>query len=285
MSKKNFKKKEKEDLDPILKKKTPQSKPKEEDIDYQFEDDIDEDDKPEEEKLSFDKFRDMFRPKKANKTNAKRILKEENRLKLVDNEKNYGHDKLPFASRKTQNIKNHFDLPHDTLVKSKLQLVSESLPTAKNQLGSNFSYDFDEDDEEDGQAERLNNQIKIKEYKLNPELKTKGKLYSDPSGGVWLSDNALEAVIKKEKGLQSDLDVHETILSNMGTLDVEEEQEFKMNMFKMMESYVDMVYADANEEHVSSVKEIISSKNLVQRSLRCPRFEPSPQIQKSRKGE
>lgn len=253
MSKKFSKKKEKEDLDPILKKKVPQGKQKEDEINYEFEDGDDEEAKPEEEKLNFDKFRDLFRPKKANKTTAKRIMKEENRLKVVDSDKNYGYDKLPFAPRKLQNIKNHFDLAQETLIKSKLQLISESLPAAKTQLGSNFSYDFDEDDEEDGQAEKLNNQIKVKEFKLNSDLKAKGKLYSDQNGSVWLSDNALESVFKKEKGIQSDLDIHDTILTNMGALDVEEEQQFKMNIFKMMESYVDMIYADANEQYVRAV--------------------------------
>jgi hypothetical protein len=99
----------------------------------------------------------------------------------------------------------------------------------------------------------LNNEIKLKEYKLKAELKAKGKLYSDPYGEVWLSDQALELNLKKSKGLLASRDLHPTIMENAGLMNITEELEFKDKIFRMMESYTDMIYSDANELHTKDV--------------------------------
>jgi len=257
MSKRKSKTQEKEDYDPIIKRRNPNEKKNKETEEPQYVFEDMEEEKGEDEKLNFDRFVDLFKDKKKSKAAQKAFRKDEAKVRLAVRDSSSAYDPLKFNKREKLSVFQHFEYDYKELIKTKTDFVSEKTPEIqKNRLDKNFSYAFEDENEDmevlNLEKNILNNDIKYREYKIKPSLKGKGKFYSDSLGDIWVSDANLESGVMK-KGLQADLSLHPTIAARVAELSPDEDKELKINAFRIMESYVDYIYADANEEHLKSV--------------------------------
>lgn len=260
MSKFSYKKKDKEDLDPIIKKRqlnNGKSKQIEEQPDG-FDDDEIKDMKFDEPKLKFDKFVDIFREGKVAKMKQKAIQKDNSKLQLANRDMKLSYTPLKFTKKNEDRFENHFNLLSKDILK-KTELVSEKAPTLETKkITGDFSYAFEEESEDENllftEQEKLNNQVKYKEYKLKSILKQKGKLYSDSNGEVWVADTNLEENPSFKKGIDTAYNIHQVLQTRVAELDISEDRPFKDGIFRLMQSYFDIGYTDANEAHLVSVR-------------------------------
>ncbi len=249
---KNFKKKT--DFDPIIKKvKFDKPKKREKEIkDVEFEDFPDEEVQKEEEKLDFDKFRDLFQ-EKSSKTQAKLARKEKEILNKI-NLKAPQAQEYPFIEAKELGedpLEVHYGYNPETLIKEKVDLISEKAPqnAGKDVIQTDFAYAFEEQDD----LEVLNveqgtvtNNIKMKEFQLKSSCKGAGKAYQDRLGNVWGTDLRAEKHADGENKLSQPV-VHSAFAINAEMEENEEGDQLK-TVFPIMESFYDLVFTDPNEE-------------------------------------
>ena len=215
----------------------------------------------EEEKLNFEKFTDLFKEGGTSKLAAKQLAKQ-NRAqnKVVVKDYNVAqYPRLNIAEAEQDPLTSHFGLSISEMVKSKVDLLNEKVPenaADKYNMPKDFSYAFEEDDEDldviNVAQGVVTNNVKIKEYQVKPTLKGAGKLYQDKGGEVWNTDNRVESSTNGKQGFISQPVIHPSLELNVAVEDSDENPHLK-TVLPIMESYLDLVYTDANEDNCPKV--------------------------------